>query len=256
MDGLFDLSDRTAVVTGGSRGIGLMAARGLLQAGATVVISSRNTQACEEACAELAELGQVSSIPADLSTEAECRRLADAVRSRHGGIDILINNAGATWGEPLATYPASAWDKVIDLNLKSPFFLVQAFLSDLESSSSPDHPSAVINIGSIDGLSVPGMPTYAYSASKAGLHHLTRVLAAEIGSRGITCNTIAPGPFRSKMMEKTLSDHEDTFLAKSPMGRIGEPDDVAGAVIYLASRAGSYVTGALLTLDGGLNLSR
>lgn len=256
MNNLFDLTGRTAVVTGGSRGIGLMAARGLMQAGASVVISSRNSEACQQACDELAEFGDAVAIPADLSHEEECNRLADEVRSRYDAVHTLVNNAGATWGAPLEAFPASAWDKVLDLNLKSPFFLTRAFVADLEKAATERLPTSVINIGSVDGLTVPGQPTYSYSASKAGLHHLTRVLAAELGPRGITCNTIAPGPFQSKMMAKTLQEHSDEFVARSPLGRIGRPDDIAGAIVYLSSRAASYVTGALLTVDGGLTLNR
>lgn len=256
MSDLFDLAGRTAVVTGGSRGIGLMAARGLLQAGASVVISARKVEVCRAACAELADLGDVSAVPADLSTEDECRRLAAEVGDRHGAVHVLVNNAGATWGAPIEDFPASAWDKVLDLNLKSPFYLTRALLPRLEQSSSDGDPARVINVGSIDGLTVPGMPTYAYSSSKAALHHLTRVLAVELGPRGITCNAIAPGPFPSKMMAKTLEERRDEFTARTPLGRIGEPDDIAGAVVYLASRAGSFVTGAVLPVDGGLTLTR
>ncbi|MFD2421728.1 SDR family oxidoreductase [Amycolatopsis pigmentata] len=256
MNTLFDLTGRTAVVTGGSRGVGLMAARGLLQAGAKVVISSRKADACRQACEELSDFGEVSAVPADLSTEDECRRLASEVALRHDALHILVNNAGATWGAPLAEFPASAWDKVLDLNLKSPFYLTRAFLPLLEKAADAADPARVINIGSIDGLSVPGMPTYAYSSSKAGLHHLTRVLAAELGPRAITCNAIAPGWFPSKMMAKTLEEHGEEFRARAPLGRVGEPDDIAGAVVYLGSRAASYVTGIVLPVDGGVTLTR
>jgi NAD(P)-dependent dehydrogenase (short-subunit alcohol dehydrogenase family) len=253
---LFDLTGRTAVVTGGSRGIGLMAARGLLKAGACVVISSRKADACMQACDQLAEFGDISAVSADLSTEHECRRLADEVGARHDAVHILVNNAGATWGAPLGEFPASAWDKVLDLNLKSPFYLTRAFLPLLEKATEPSDPARIINVGSIDGLSVPGLPTYAYSSSKAGLHHLTRVLAAELGPRGITCNAIAPGWFPSKMMARTLEERGDEFAARAPLGRIGEPDDIAGAVVYLSSRGAGYVTGAVLPIDGGATLAR
>ena len=201
---LFDLSGKTAVVTGGSRGIGLMIARGLLQAGARVYISSRKADACAEAAKELSEHGPVHAIPADLSAEPECLRLATEVGERERAVHVLVNNAGATWGAPLADYPAAAWDKVVDLNLKTPFFLTRAFLPLLEAAGTEEDPARIINIGSIDGLRVPPFPTYAYSASKAGLHHLTRVLARELGPRRITVNAVAPGPFESKMMAATL----------------------------------------------------
>lgn len=247
--GLFDLTGKKALVTGGTRGIGLMIARGLLDAGASVTISSRDPQACESARAELAAYGDVAAVPADLSTEAECLRLAATVE---GPLHVLVNNAGATWGAPLMEFPEAAWDKVLDLNLKSPFFLTRALLSQLDLAASDDDPARVINIGSIDGLRVPALSTYSYSASKAALHMLTKVLAKELGPRRITVNAIAPGPFESKMMAATLAAFGDDIAASSPLGRIGRPDDMAGAAVFLASRAGSYVTGAILPVDGGI----
>jgi NAD(P)-dependent dehydrogenase (short-subunit alcohol dehydrogenase family) len=249
---LFDLSGKTAVVTGGTRGIGLMMARGLLEAGASVYISSRKADACAAAAQELAQHGTVAAIPADLSTEAECLRLAREVGEREQALHILVNNAGATWGAPLAEFPAAAWDKVVDLNLKAPFFLTRAFLPLLEAGGTHDDPARVINVGSIDGLHVPSLPTYSYSASKAGLHHLTRVLASELGPRQITVNAVAPGPFESKMMAATLKASGDAIAAAAPLRRIGRPDDMAGVAIFLSSRAGAYVTGAVIPVDGGL----
>jgi NAD(P)-dependent dehydrogenase (short-subunit alcohol dehydrogenase family) len=249
---LFDLSGKTAVVTGGSRGIGLMIARGLLQAGARVYISSRKADACAEAAAELAEYGPVHAIPADLSAEPECLRLAAEVGGRERAVNVLVNNAGATWGAPLEDYPAAAWDKVVDLNLKAPFFLTRAFLPLLEAAGTDEDPARIINIGSIDGLRVPPFPTYAYSASKAGLHHMTRVLARELGPRRITVNAVAPGPFESKMMAATLKAMGDAIADAAPLRRIGRPDDMAGVAIYLASRAGAYVTGTVIAVDGGI----
>jgi NAD(P)-dependent dehydrogenase (short-subunit alcohol dehydrogenase family) len=250
---LFDLTGKSALVTGGTRGIGLMIARGLLQAGARVTISSRKADACEAAVAELSADGDVRAVPADLSTEDECRRLASDVESSHGGaLDILVNNAGATWGAPLAEFPGSAWDKVLDLNLKSPFFLTRALVPALTAAATPDDPARIINIGSIDGLHVSGMPTYSYAASKAALHHLTRVLAKELGPTFITVNAVAPGPFESKMMAQTLRDFQGAIEAAAPLRRIGRPDDMAGVAVFLASRAGSYVTGAVIPVDGGI----
>ncbi len=249
---LFDLSGKTAVVTGGSRGIGLMIARGLLQAGARVYISSRKADACAEAAKELSGYGSVHAIPADLSAEPECLRLASEVGERERAVNVLVNNAGATWGAPLADYPAAAWDKVVDLNLKAPFFLTRAFLPLLEAAGTDEDPARIINIGSIDGLRVPPFPTYAYSASKAGLHHMTRVLARELGPRQITVNAVAPGPFESKMMAATLEALGDSIADAAPLKRIGRPDDMAGVAIYLASRAGAYVTGAVIPVDGGI----
>lgn len=253
---LFDLTGKVAVVTGGTRGIGLMMARGLLQAGARVYISSRKPEAGEAAVGELAQFGKVVSIPADLSTEEECVRLATEVGDREDEVHILVNNAGATWGEPLESFPESAWDKVLDLNLKSPFFLTRAFLPLLEEAGTHEDPARVVNVGSIDGLHVPPMNTYSYSASKAALHHLTRVLARELGPRHITVNAVAPGPFESKMMHSTLEAFGTEIAARSPLGRIGRPDDMAGVVVFLSSRAGSYVTGSVIAVDGGIATTR
>ncbi|RAY16707.1 3-oxoacyl-ACP reductase [Actinomadura craniellae] len=249
---LFDLSGKVAVVTGGTRGIGLMMARGLLEAGARVYISSRKADACAAAEEELKAYGTVTAIPADLSTEEECLRLTAEITEREQAVHILVNNAGANWGAPLEEYPAFAWDKVLDLNLKSPFFLTRAMLPLLEAAGTHDDPARVINVGSIDGLHVPTLNTYAYSTSKAALHHLTRVLAGELGPRHITVNAVAPGPFESKMMAATLETFGDAIAERAPLRRIGRPDDMAGVAVYLASRAGSYVTGAVIPVDGGI----
>src|SRR5580700_5982820 len=223
---LFDLTGKVAVISGGGRGIGLMMARGLLQAGASVYISSRRAEAGQAAVAELSQYGVALSVPADLSREEECLRLAEEVGRSEERVAILVNNAGATWGAPLAEFPAAAWDKVVDLNLKSPFFLTRAFLPLLEAAGTRDDPARVINVGSIDGLHVPSLPTYSYSASKAGLHHLTRVLASELGPRQITVNAVAPGPFESKMMAATLESFGAEIAARAPLRRIGRPDDM------------------------------
>jgi NAD(P)-dependent dehydrogenase (short-subunit alcohol dehydrogenase family) len=253
---LFDLTGKTALVTGGSRGIGLMIARGLLDAGARVAISSRKADACEEARTELAAHGDVVSLPVDVSSEAGCLELAAKVGEAFGSLSILVNNAGATWGESLETFPESAWDKVLNLNLKSPFFLTRALLPLLAQHASQDDPARVINIGSIDGLTVPFAQTYSYSSSKAAIHHLTRVLARELGPRYVTVNAVAPGPFESKMMAHTLREMGDAIAAASPLGRIGRPDDMAGVAVFLSSRAGAYVTGAVIPVDGGIATTR
>ncbi|WP_018656505.1 SDR family oxidoreductase [Actinomadura flavalba] len=247
---LFSLTGKTALVTGGTRGIGLMIARGLLQAGAAkVYVSSRKAEACEQAAKELSAFGEAVPVPADISTEAECLRLAEAVGD--GPLHILVNNAGATWGAPLEEFPASAWDKVVDLNLKAPFYLTRALLPALRAAATPDDPARVINIGSIDGIMTPG-ERYSYTTSKAAVHQLTRVLAKELGPQHITVNAVAPGPFESKMMAATLEAFGDTIAAAVPLRRIGRPDDMAGAAVFLASRAGSFVNGAVIPVDGGL----
>jgi NAD(P)-dependent dehydrogenase (short-subunit alcohol dehydrogenase family) len=249
---LFDLTGKRALVTGGTRGIGLMMARGLVQAGARVVISSRKADACEEARAALSTFGDVTAIPADLSQHDECRRLAELVTADDQPLDILVNNAGATWGEPLDSFPDSAWDKVLDLNLKSPFWLVQALLPALRAAGTEDEPARIINVGSIDGLRPSMLPVYSYGPSKAALHQLTRMLARELGPQHITVNAVAPGPFQSKMMAATLESFGDAIAASAPLRRIGRDDDMAGVAVFLASRAGAYLTGAVIPVDGGI----
>jgi len=249
---LFSIEGKVALVTGGSRGIGLMIARGFVEAGARVYVSSRNAEVCEEVAGELSKQGTCVAIPADLSTEAEANRLAQEIAERESGLHILVNNAGANWGAPLAEYPDDAWNKVLALNVKAVFHLTRALVPQLEQAARPGDPARVINIGSIDGLHVPLLETYAYSTSKAAVHHLTRVLAKQLSPRGITVNAVAPGPFESKMMAVTLDRFKDAIVASCPLGRIGEPEDMAGVAIYLSSRAGAYVTGAVIPVDGGI----
>lgn len=249
---LFGLEGKTAVITGGTRGIGLSMARALLDAGASVVVASRGADACEAAEAELAPHGSATGIPADLSTRDGCVALAERVGAAHDGIDILINNAGTTWGAPFDEFPEIGWDKVVDLNLKAPFYATQQLAPLLRARGSAADPSRVINVGSIDALQVSGGVNYSYSATKAALHHLTRVLARELAPRHVVVNAIAPGPFPTKMLAPLLGEHGERIAGSSPLARLGTEDDIAGAVIYLSSRASAWVTGSVLTVDGGI----
>ncbi len=252
---LFSIAGKTALVTGGSRGIGKMIAEGFVDAGASVYISSRKSDVCEEVTAELSKKGTCVAIPADLSKEDECRRLGDEMASRVDRLDILVNNAGATWGAPLSDYDEAAFERVLALNVKGVFHVTKFLVPLLQKAGTQEEPARVINIGSIDGIAVPVMETYAYSASKAAVHQLTRHLAKRLAP-AITVNAIAPGPFESKMMAATLEAFGEQIVASAPLRRIGRPDDMAGAAIFLSSRAGSYVTGAVLPVDGGIATTR
>ena len=251
MNDLFSIAGKTALVTGGSRGIGLMIARGYVEAGARVYISSRKADVLDEVAAELSKLGECHAIAADLSTEAECRRLAEAIAARESSLDILVNNAGATWGAPLEQFDEAAWERALALNVKGVFHLTKFLVPLLEEAGSAEEPARVINIGSIEGFKVPLLDNYSYSASKAAVHMLTRHLAKRLAPR-ITVNAIAPGPFESKMMAAVLDAFGEQIAANAPLKRIGRPDDMAGAAIYLASRAGAYLTGAVIPVDGGI----
>ncbi len=255
MQDLFSLSGRVALVTGGSRGIGEMIAEGFVRAGAKVYISARKASACEETARRLSAFGECIAIPADASGAAGAQALAKLYLSKESRLDILVNNAGAAWGEPIEAFPESGWDKVMDLNVKAPFFLTQALLGALRAAASPARPAKVINIASIDGLSVNMLPTYSYAASKAGLIHLTKRLALELAPQNIVVSAIAPGAFASNM-NKQARDEAETVSKRIPSRRIGALEDMAGAAIFLASRAGDYVVGDTLTVDGGVAWTR
>jgi NAD(P)-dependent dehydrogenase (short-subunit alcohol dehydrogenase family) len=254
MDDLFSLRGRVALVTGGSRGIGRMIASGFLRQGAKVYISARKAEACDAAAAELSALGTCISMPADVSTLEGMRELAARIAQREQQLDILVNNAGAAWGEPFETFPEKGWDKVMDLNVKTPFFLTQALHSLLRKAAA-SRPAKVINIASIDGISVNRWETYSYSASKAGLIHLTKRMALRLAQDNIVVSGIAPGPFASEM-NKQARDHADDVARHVPAGRIGTEEDMAGAAIFLASRAGDYVLGETIVVDGGVTHAR
>ena len=251
MNDLFSVAGKVALVTGGSRGIGEMIARGFVDAGAKVYISSRKADVCDALAAELSKDGECHSLPADLSTEDGCRGLAAALAEREPELDVLVNNAGANWGAPIEEFDEAAWERVLSLNVKGVFHLTKFLLPQLRAAGTQEEPARVINIGSIDGIQVPMLDTYSYSASKAAVHQLTRHLAKKLAP-AITVNAIAPGPFESKMMKATLDAFGDQIAASAPLKRIGRPDDMAGAAIYLASRAGAYLTGAVIPVDGGI----
>ncbi|HUR87615.1 MAG TPA: SDR family oxidoreductase [Ramlibacter sp.] len=254
MKDLFSLAGRTALVTGGSRGIGRMIATGFLTQGAKVYISARKADVCDATAKELSQLGPCIPLPADVSTVEGARALAGEIASREQSLDILVNNAGAAWGEPFDTFPEKGWDKVVDLNMKSPFFLTQA-LHGLLKAAGTQRPAKVINIASIDGISVNLWETYSYTASKAGLIHLTKRMSLRLVEDNIIVSGIAPGPFASEM-NKMARDHGDEVAQRVPARRIGTTEDMAGAAIFLASRAGDYVVGETVVVDGGVTLAR
>jgi len=246
---LFSLAGRTALVTGGSRGIGLMIAAGFVAQGARVYISSRKAHACREAAAMLGP--SCVALPHDVGSMAGCRALAADYSARESGLDILVNNAGAAWGAPFDEFPEAGWDKVMDLNVKSPFFLTQALHGALKAAAARERPAKVINIASVDGMRLNAWDTYSYQASKAGLIQLTKRMAARLIDDHIVMSGIAPGAFASEM-NRAARDHADTVARSIPARRIGSAEDMAGAAIYLASRAGDYVVGTTLVVDGGL----
>ncbi|KAI9474770.1 hypothetical protein LPJ78_004874 [Coemansia sp. RSA 989] len=250
---MFSVKNKVVVVTGGGSGVGLMITRGFVRNGAKVYIASRKAEALERAARELAQEGpgQCIALPCDLQDLEQVRRLADALRTREpAGIDVLVNNAGATWGTPsIEEYPDSAWTKVLTLNVQRVFSLTQLLVPLLQKRGQGE-PARIINVGSIDGLSVPALVTPAYSASKAAVHHLTRVLAGHLGPH-IACNAVAPGPFESHMMKATLDMFHDAIVERIPLRRIGRPQDIAGVCIFLASSAGAYINGAVIPVDGG-----
>lgn len=253
MENIFTVEGKCALVTGGSRGIGEMIARGFVTHGVKTYISSRSTEACDALASELSRVGECIALPADLSNLDGVASVAEQIASNEDRLDILVNNAGAVWAEPIDDFSEAGWDKVMNINIKSPFFLTQRLLPQLRAAASFEDPARIINVGSIDGIRVNPMDTYSYAASKSGLHHLTRAMAKRLARENITVNAVAPGPFESKMMAHTLTHFRKEIESAVPMGRVGKPEDMAGIALYLAGPAGSYLTGAVIPVDGGLS---
>jgi NAD(P)-dependent dehydrogenase (short-subunit alcohol dehydrogenase family) len=251
MKNLFSVEGKTVLITGGSRGIGEMIATGFVENGAKVYITARKAQACNELAEELSKKGTCISLPFDLGTMEGIAGITAELAKREPKLDVLINNAGAAWGEPIDEYSESGWDKVQNINLKGVFFLTQKMLPLLRKSASAENPARVINTASVNGIEPPELETYAYSSSKAGVIMLTRHLAKRLAREHILVNAIAPGPFPSQMMKATLDSMGDYIRANNPLGRIGTPEDAAGVAIFLASRASAYTTGATIPVDGG-----
>jgi len=256
MKDLFSLAGRTALITGGSRGIGKMIARGFLAHGACVYISSRKAAVCEATAKQLAsDGGECIALPVDASSVEGTQELVAAYAKCESKLDILVNNAGAAWGAEFDAFPEKGWDKVVDLNMKTPFFLTQALHGLLSAAASAQRPAKVINIVSIDGISLNSQETYSYHASKAGLIHLTKRMAVRLAPENIVVSAIAPGAFPSDM--NTIARDQEAEVAKRiPLQRVGTDEDMAGAAIYLASRAGDYVVGSTIIVDGGVTYTR
>lgn len=254
MKTLFDVAGKVAVVSGGSSGIGAMMARGLLENGAKVYITARKADRLHAMAAELSEFGECIGIQGDMASVEGIEAFVAEVSKHESKVDILINNAGSNWSAPIEDFPEGGWDKVMDINIKSIFFATQKFLPLLKAAGSVDNPARVINIASINGIRNSGMPTYAYSASKSAVIHLTEHLGADLASSGINVNAIAPGLFPSNMTKQIVENDAMTelTLTKIPRGRMGKPEDIAGTAIFLSSDASSWMTGQTIVLDGGM----
>ncbi len=256
MEKLFDIAGKVALVSGGSRGIGEMIAEGFVKNGVKTFITSRKAEQCDETAKRLSKFGECISIPADLTNSNEIKKVKSKVESETNTLNILVNNAGAVWAADFDNFPENGWDKVMDTNVKAMFFLTQQFIKLLEENGTNEDPSRIINIGSIDGLGIPRAETYSYPASKAAVHHLTKVMANRLAQRNINVNAIAPGPFESQMMKSTLKSFSEEIINSVPRKRIGKPDDMAGASIFLSSKASAYITGIVMPVDGGSLIAR
>ena len=254
---LFSVADRTALVTGGASGLGRVCAEALLSAGARVLIASRKVEACEQAAAELSAIGPCQGFGGTVASEAGVAALADEVRRRTSELHILVNNAGVSWGEPFERFPWKAWERVMSVNVAGLFTLTRELAPMLLAAATADRPSNVINLGSVMGHTTQAENAYSYSASKAAVHHLTRILASEFAPNQVTVNAIAPGPFQTNMTRFAIGDEGGRVLAAKavPMGRVGRPEDMAGTLLYLTGRAGAYTTGAVVPLDGGMSVA-
>ena len=255
MSSVFDVSEKTILVTGGAHGLGRMIAEGLVRAGADVLITSRKADAAEEAALHMQPYGRCEALVSDLGSAAAATALAAHFKTRREQLHVLINNAGRSWGAPLESFPDTAWDPVLNVNLQAPFTLIRELLPLLRKTATPEDPARVLNVGSMAGIVVERISAYSYVASKAALHHLSRVLAADLAGEHIAVNAIAPGYFPSRMMAHIESDKHQSadLLARIPFGRLGRSEDIVGLCIFLASRASAYMTGLLIPLDGGLS---
>jgi len=254
MEGMFSLKGKTALVSGGAQGLGRMIAEGLLAAGASVAITSRKQDVCDQAAAEMAGLGSCTPFAADLSSPEAAVDLVRRYRDSIGRCDILVNNAGKTWGGAIESFPDKAWPTVMAVNVQAPFTLIRELLPELRASARPDDPSRIINIGSVAGIRPEGLRAYSYSASKAAIHMLTRDLAGDLAPDNITVNAVIPGYFPTRMTAHMRDDEkvDPELLARIPLRRLGRLGDIAGTVVFLCSQAGSYITGAQIPVDGGL----
>ncbi|HEU4424407.1 MAG TPA: SDR family oxidoreductase [Pilimelia sp.] len=255
MGDLFSVRGKVAFVTGGTHGIGRMIAQGLVDAGARVYIAARSKEDCDAVAQELSRSGTCVALPADLSVEAECTRVARELAAREDRLHILVNNAGTAWSAPVGEFPGSAWDSVLALNLKAPMVVIRELLPLIKLAGSETDPARIVNIGSADAMRVPEFPTYSATASKAAIHHITRMVAQELAPT-VTANVIAPGCFPSRLTQGALEHFGDEIAAATPLRRIGRAEDIVGTVIFLCSAAGSYVTGAVIPVDGGLATAR